>query len=95
MLDAWDEAIYFILKLGEPLVHSVLLIWMFLLISDRMLRMAGSEIAGELAGCLLLEQSCLFSVFSLGFCFNDILFIVDSDGMAGLNEVHNLLFRLL
>ena len=56
--------------------------------SDRMLRMAGSEIAGELAG-LLLEQSCLFGVFSLGFCFNDLLLIVDNDGMAGLNEVHN------
>jgi hypothetical protein len=24
MLDVWDEAIYFILKLEEPLVHSVI-----------------------------------------------------------------------
>ena len=78
---------------SENLLFIVsLLIWMLLLMSDRMLRMAGSEIAGELAG-LLLEQSCLFGVFSLGFCF-DLLFIVDSDGMAGLNEVQCLLFRL-
>ena len=24
MLEAWDEAIYFVLKLGEPLVHSII-----------------------------------------------------------------------